>query len=311
MFYKKCNFLYKNTKILLMKNHFSFSNFIKKDNFNINQTYDYTKHTLLNNLYMFGYNQDNIGYILYEPTNKQLIGIDFGEFEISRKIVERLEKDLGSNLTYILTTHAHWDHCNGNTQWKDYRKDTIEIVSGTNKDDPVPAVDKLMSDLETFTAGELCVACMHTPGHTKSAVCWVITQVSENSTKIPFLFCGDTVFIGGCGRVFNGTIEELYDSITKISYLPNDTLVFPGHEYTLKNLEFIKKLDPSNEFVADKEEWAKDLREKGEFTAGSRLVEEKLYNPFFRANDSYYKELTGEKDGLKVFAALRTLKNNF
>jgi hydroxyacylglutathione hydrolase len=296
---------------ILMNTHFSFSKFIKKDNLDINKAYDYTRHTLLNNLYMFGYNKDNIGYILYEPINKQLIGIDFGEFETSKKIVEKLESELSCKLRYLLTTHSHWDHCGGNTKWKRYRKDEIEIVSGDSKEDPVPAADKEMADLETFTAGELCVACMHTPGHLKNAVCWIVTQVTEDSTKIPFLFCGDTVFHGGCGRVFKGTVEELYDSITKISYLPNDTLTFPGHEYTINNIEFIMKLDPNNEFLLDKLEWAKKVRENGDFTVGSRLVEERLYNPFFRSNDQYYKDLTNEQDPAKVFAAIRTLRDNY
>jgi hydroxyacylglutathione hydrolase len=292
------------------RSSFSFSNFIKKDIDSINRAYDFTKHTLLNNLYMFGYNLDNIGYILYEPVNRHLIGVDFGEFNMSRKVVEGLERSLSSELKYILTTHSHADHCGGNIQWKEYRKD-IKIISGNCKEDPVPAADKLMNDLETFTAGELCIACMHTPGHVQSAVSFVVTQVSESSTKIPFLFSGDTVFNGGCGKCFKGTPEQLYESIMKLSYLPNDTLLFPGHEYLLRNCEFILALDPENQFLLDKYEWGKKMREKGEFTVGSRLVEEKLYNPFFRSNDDYYKDLTSETDPVKVFKAIRTLKDNF
>jgi hydroxyacylglutathione hydrolase len=295
-------------KLIKMNNHFSFSNFIKKDEFK--QTYDYTKHTLLNNLYMFGYNNDNIGYVLHDSVGKNLIGIDFGEFDKSRKIVEKLEDDLSARLTYILTTHSHWDHSGGNNAWKEYRND-VEIVTGTNKDDLVPAATKFMNDLETFSLGELCIACMHTPGHIPSHVCWVITQVTENSTKLPFLFCGDTLFIGGCGRVFNGTHEQLYNSLQTLGYLPNDTLVFCGHEYTANNLKFALKLDPENDFIKDKIEWVDKLRTDGQFTVGSRLVEEKLYNPFMRCNDRYYKDLTNEEIPEKVFKKLRILKDNF
>ena len=291
-----------------MNNHFSFSSFLKNEEFK--QTYDYTKHSLLNNLYMFGYNTDNIGYILFDSKEKNLVGIDFGEFEKSKKIVEGLEYKLNSRLKYLLTTHSHWDHCGGNKQWKEYRKD-LEIVSGDNKDDIIPAATKFMKDLETFSVGELCIACMHTPGHIRSHVCYVITQVNENSTKLPFLFCGDTLFIGGCGRVFDGTHEQLYNSLETLSYLPNDTLVFCGHEYSRNNLEFCLKLDPDNEFIHDKIEWVKKMRADGQFTVGSRLVEERLYNPFMRCNDKYYKDLTNEDRPEKVFKKLRILKDNF
>jgi hydroxyacylglutathione hydrolase len=295
-------------KLIKMNNHFSFSKFIKKDEFK--QTYDYTKHTLLNNLYMFGYNNDNIGYILHDSIGKNLIGVDLGEFDKSRKIVEKLESDLNAKLTHILTTHSHWDHAGGNKAWKEYRND-VEIVSGTNTEDPIPAANKFMKDLETFSTGELCIACMHTPGHTPSHVCYVITQVTENSTKLPFLFCGDTLFIGGCGRVFNGTHEQLYNSLQTLGYLPNDTLVFCGHEYTANNLQFCLKLDPDNDFIKDKIEWVNKLRSEDQFTVGSRLVEEKLYNPFMRCNDRYYKDLTNEEEPEKVFKKIRILKDNF
>jgi hydroxyacylglutathione hydrolase len=277
----------------------------------INPIYDYTRHSLLRHLYMFGYNQDNIGYILHEPQNKILIGIDFGESEKSKNIVEKLESKLNSKLKYILTTHIHSDHSGGNEFWKNYRKDEVTLVSGNTKDELIPYTDKHMNDLETFTEGELCIACMHTPGHTKSAVCYIITHVAENSTKIPFLFCGDTLFIGGCGRVFNGTHEELYNSLKTLTFLPNDTLVFPGHEYTQKNLEFCKKLDPDNDFIKEKSEWVNKTRAQGEFTVGSRLIEERLYNPFLRCGDAYYLALTGEATAEKSFTKLRLLKDQF
>jgi hydroxyacylglutathione hydrolase len=261
---------------------------------------------------MFGYNSDNIGYILYEPSNKCLIGFDFGEFEKSKTAVEKLEKKLNGKLKYIFTTHIHNDHSGGNEEWKIERKDEVEIISGNTEDEKIPfANDRLLNDLETLTIGEFCVACMHTPGHTKSHVSYIVTHVAENSTKIPVLFSGDTLFIGGCGRVFNGTHEELYDSLKKLSYLPNDTLVFPGHEYTQKNLEFCLKLDPENEFLKDKYKWVKELRSKNEFTVGSRLIEERLYNPFMRSGDDYYLNLTSESTPERSFTKIRLLKDKY
>ncbi len=310
----------KNT-LFSTKNYKKFSKFLKNSGLTNsnnsskmtpNDAYDYTKHSLLNNLYMFGYNKDNIGYILHEPQTKTLIGIDFGEFTQSKSIVDKLETKFTSKLKYILTTHAHHDHSGGNKEWKTERGNDLEICSGSTEGESIPyANDKLFNNLETLTIGEYCIACMHTPGHTKSHVCYLITHVAENSTRVPILFCGDTLFIGGCGRVFNGTYEELHNSLKQITYLPNDTLLFPGHEYTQRNLEFCMKLDPNNDFLLNKYEWVKDMREKNEFTVGSRLIEERLYNPFLRCSDDYYLELTDEVDPVKVFTKIRMLKDKF
>lgn len=315
----------------LFKNYFvkrNFSKFLKNQGVNnsnnddtnmsntenpnkINPAYDYTKHSLMKCLFMFGYNKDNIGYILFEPKNKFLIGVDFGDFEKSKSIVEKLESKLEGRLRYILTTHIHGDHSGGNEQWKKERGDNIEIIAGDTPSERIPYCDKYQKDLEILNVGELCIACLHTPGHTKSAVCFVVTHVTETSTKIPIVFCGDTLFIGGCGRVFNGTYEELYNSLKTIAYLPNDTLIFPGHEYTQRNLEFCLKLDPENEFLREKYDWVKKMRERDEFTVGSRLIEERLYNPFFRAGDEYYLALTEETDPVKSFTKIRLLKDKF
>lgn len=314
----------KGTKMFINVEKYEFSKFLKNtkdenvknsnsefDESNVNPMYDYTNHSLIKFLYMFGYNSDNIGYILHEPSTKSLIGIDFGEYEKSKVIVDKLEEQLQSRLRYIFTTHSHWDHSGGNQNWKDERGDELAIVGGNTQGDKIPSCNKFMNDLETFTIGDLCIACMHTPGHIRSHVCYIVTHVAEKSTKIPFLFCGDTLFIGGCGRVFDGTHEELYNSLKTLSYLPNDTFVFPGHEYTQKNLEFCLKLDPDNDFLKDKYEWVKDMRKKGEFTVGSRLIEEKFYNPFLRCGEDYYLNLTGESSPEKSFKKLRMLKDKF
>jgi len=257
---------------------------------------------------MFLFNKDNIGYILHEPQNNYLIGVDFGDYGISKSIVEKLEKRQNSTLKYIISTHSHHDHCGGNVEWKKYRPD-VTIIGGNTPPNFIPGTTENMNDLETRTIGEYCIACMFTPGHTKTHVTYIVTHVCEDSTKIPIIFCGDTLFIGGCGRIFDGTAEELVSSLKKICTLPPDTLVFPGHEYTLKNLEFCLKLDPSNPFIGDKLEWVKKVLSRGDFTVGSRLIDEKLYNPFLKTGEKYYLNLTNEKSEIRAFKKIRLLKD--
>ena len=97
---------------------------------------------------------------------------------------------------------------------------------------------------------------MFTPGHTEACSSFLITEVSENSTKTPFLFCGDALFIGGCGRVFSGDFKAMYESLMLLKSLPNETLVFCGHEYTKNNLMFALGVDPSNPILKAKYDWA-------------------------------------------------------
>lgn len=313
-----------NKKSFMKKDNYTNENnlYNENDSVKINSHFDYTKHSLLNHLYMFKYNSDNIGYIIHDKTTNTLIGIDFGEFEISNKVVNNLEKKLNSKLNYLFTTHSHWDHAGGNKNWKEFKKDSLTIIVGDcgdkNKGDYIEYADKRFKDLETISIGDISIACMFTPGHLKSHVVYVVTHVDNSNnninnnktmTKIPLLFCGDTLFHGSVGKVFNGTYEELYESIQKIMYLHPDTLVFPGHEYTVNNLEFNLKLDPNNEFAKDKLEWAKNTIKDGNFTVGSRLIEEKLYNSFLRSGEEYFLNLTKEKKPFNSFVKLRHIKD--
>lgn len=152
-----------------------------------------------------------------------------------------------------------------------------------------------MNDLQTIEIGDLCICCLETPGHTNDHVSFVVTHVTPDSTKTPFLFCGDTMFIGGCGRILGGTAEQLFYSLQKLINLPNETLVFCGHEYTQANLNFAKYIEPENPMVDAKQRQVEQIREKGDFTSGNKLMEEHLYNPFIRcAREDYFKQITGE-----------------
>ena len=105
-------------------------------------------------------------------------------------------------------------------------------------EESIPGLKKnnTLKDIQTITIGDLCVCCLHTPGHTTDHCVYVVTHVTPESTKTPFLFCGDTIFTAGCGRLLGGTHVQLLQSLRTIMSLPNETLMFCGHEYSIKNL---------------------------------------------------------------------------
>lgn len=140
-----------------------------------------------------------------------------------------------------------------------------------------------MKDLQTMTIGDLTIACLETPGHMDEHVSYVVTHVTPSSTKIPFLFCGDTLFIGGCGKVFTGKFDVMFNSLHKLINLPFETPVYCAHEYTKSNLRFAKYVDPENPAVDAKIDQIETLSKTMEnsYTVGSPIGQEKDYNPFF------------------------------
>ena len=146
-----------------------------------------------------------------DPRTKSLLAVDVGHSKAYLNVISQIQKQHpGSKLTHILSTHHHADHIGGNDEVKSIFPE-VEIVTGLRES--VPHATKRMKDLDTFEVGELCICCMDTPGHTKDHVSFIVTHVTPESTKIPFLFCGDTMFISGCGRVFDGTAEQLFYSL--------------------------------------------------------------------------------------------------
>ena len=146
------------------------------------------------------------------------------------------------------------------------------------------------------------------PGHTRGHIAYY----GDGS-----LFCGDTLFTGGCGRLFEGTPEQMYHSLNKLAALPEETLVYCGHEYTEANLRFAKTVEPQNKYLLQRIEQVKELREKNLPTVPATIAEEKHTNPFLRctvpAVITAVEHYTGKrfKDPIHVFAHLREWKNNF
>ena len=243
--------------------------------------------------------------------------MDVGESEKSANIILQLEKLYDSKLAYILTTHKHHDHIGGNEFWMKERPD-LKVIGSNLEPESIPGLKKedAMSDLQTMTIGDLCISCMETPGHTSDHCSFIVTHVTPVSNKNPFLFCGDTMFVGGAGRLLGGTADQLFDSFKKLMSLPNETLLFCGHEYTEKNLAFALMLEPENDTIHSKLDMVRSMPAQS-FSVGNQISEERHYNPFVRCfgadldTKKYFEDITGESAGSteRVFAKIRKLKD--
>lgn len=216
--------------------------------------------------------------------------------------VQAKVESLGIKLTTILITHHHADHVGGVEALKE--RYGCQVI-GPN-DSRVPCLDRGVSDGQPLMIGPHEVRVMETPGHTRSHVVYYFPDLKV-------LFSGDTLFTGGCGRLFEGTAEQMWLSLTKIASLPGDTRVYCGHEYTVTNLSFALDVEPGNQEVATRLAKARSLRADGRPTIPSTLAEERATNPFLRAHDRGLRAALhmDKASEIEVFAHLRALKDVF
>lgn len=201
-------------------------------------------------------------------------------------------------LSAILVTHHHSDHIGG-----------VNVLLG-QFNCPVYAPHNPVFDFPYQTvveADEITLfgttfKVLNVPGHTAIHVAYY----GGNS-----LFCGDTLFGCGCGRIFDGSAEQLYVSLQKIAQLPDDTLVYCAHEYTLNNIRFALSVDPDNTALQARQQTDQKLRDQGLPTLPSTLKLEKATNPFLRCDTAALQEIANSSDKLTVFRMTRELKNNF
>ncbi len=230
--------------------------------------------------------QDNYSYLIIDDSNSSACIVDPGE---AKPIIDYL-KNKKIKLKYILNTHHHFDHIGGN---KDLKKKFGSIVVGFKKDiNRIPEIDILLEDNEIWKAENFIAKIMHIPGHTTGHICFHFFQEK-------LVFTGDTLFSLGCGRIFEGTYKEMFESLSKIKSLPEETKVYCGHEYTLSNLKFCIKYNPENPYLKKKAEIIKKKINNGLPTIPSTIKDELECNIFLRAND------------LESFSKLRDLKDNF
>jgi hydroxyacylglutathione hydrolase len=211
------------------------------------------------------------------------------------------EKSKSLNLTAIMNTHHHWDHAGGNKKILDALPSKLPVIAGKDSE----GVTKTPSHGSTFSIGKnIQVTALHTPCHTQDSICWFM---EDKATDERVVFTGDTLFIGGCGKFFEGNGTEMDKALNEIlGSLPDDTKVYPGHEYTKSNVKFLKQVDGQNEAVKHLEKFADQNKEtQGKFTIG----DEKAHNVFMRTSSEEMKKVTGKSDPSEVMAALREMKN--
>ncbi|HEX4923596.1 MAG TPA: hydroxyacylglutathione hydrolase [Bdellovibrionales bacterium] len=244
---------------------------------------------------------DNYVYILRDESAGLTAAVDPSE---AGPVVEWLESR-GHKLNLIYNTHHHWDHVGGNVELRT-RYGCEVLTSGYDFARVNSATEKFeMSEVHRFGHNRFQV--FEIPGHTLGHVALWFEDAG-------IVFTGDTLFGLGCGRLFEGTPQQMWDSLSRLASLPDETLVYCGHEYTRKNCEFALSLDPKNSELSRYYARLTSARERGEPTVPSRLGDEKRLNPFLRCGDAAYKKLLGfapDAPAVDVFAHVRRLKDGF
>ena len=230
--------------------------------------------------------QDNYSYLIIDKNNLKACVVDPSEASPIINFVEK--KKL--KLVYILNTHHHYDHVGGNLELK--RKYNSKVIGFKEDKKRIPGIDILVEDNQIWNEDNFEAKIYHVPGHTSG-------HIAFHFFKEKKLFIGDTLFSLGCGRIFEGTNEEMFNSLNKIKRIPDDTEIYCGHEYTLKNSEFCLAQDSNNNELLNKIKEIKEKIKQGKTSMPSTIGVELNCNIFLKSND------------LENFKKLRDLKDNF
>ncbi len=241
---------------------------------------------------------DNFGYLIHDPVTKATASIDAPE---AGPIIKALQRE-GWTLTDILVTHHHVDHVGGIAELKD--KYNCRVVAPHDKAAAIALVDERVKEGATVKVGNLSARVLETPGHTLDHISYVFDEDRA-------LFCADTLFSIGCGRVFEGTYPMMWDSLLKLRALPNDMRVYCGHEYTASNVKFALGIEPNNPALKARAEEVARLRAANQPTIPTLIRDEKEANTFLRADVPSVAAAVGfaGKSPADVFGELRERKN--
>ena len=229
---------------------------------------------------------DNYSYLIHEQRTNTVVIVDPSEFEQCDEIIKNKYK----KLDYILNTHHHYDHVGGNKKLKE--KYAASVVGYKGDKERIPEIDILLNDQETWIHENFEAKIIYIPGHTLGHICFYFYK--EES-----VFTGDTLFSLGCGRIFEGTHSQMFDSLMRLKELPKNTKVYCGHEYTKKNSDFCLTHDANNSNLKTMIHGIDAKLKDGLPTIPSTIKDELECNIFLRSSN------------LETFSKLRDLKDNF
>lgn len=243
---------------------------------------------------------DNYIYLLHDPVSGETAAVDPA---VAQPVLDILEQK-GWRLTAILNTHHHSDHVGGNLELK--QKTGCTVIAPLSDQHRIPGIDRGVVDGDVITLGKHSARVISTPGHTSGHV--VYHFADDN-----LLFCGDTLFMMGCGRLFEGTAEQMWHSLQKLKALPASTQVYCAHEYTQTNGRFALTVEPDNRELQQRMEVVNQLRAESLPTVPSTIAQELATNPFFREDSLALQKTIKKMDNtpVEVFAEVRRLKDCF
>ena len=239
---------------------------------------------------------DNYGVLL--RAGESVAAIDAPEADAVMAALD----ERGWHLTHVFTTHHHPDHVQGNAALK--ARFGCEITGPVRERDRIPGIDRAVGGGDAFAWAGREVRVIDTPGHTAGEVSFYLPDDGV-------LFAGDTLFACGCGRLFEGTPADMWGSMQRLLELPDETVVYAGHEYTLSNARFAVTVDPDNERLRERLAEVERLRERNEATLPTTMELERATNPFLRVDDPAIRSALGmmEASDVDVFARVRALKD--
>jgi len=246
---------------------------------------------------------DNYIFLLHEPQENIAAVVDPA---VAEAVLQQL-RSLNARLVAIFNTHHHHDHVGGNQQLMQ-SFDNVVVYGGAEDRGRIPRQQVFLQEGDRVTFGDRIGEVFFVPGHTRAHIAYYFPG---KATEPGDLFCGDTLFAGGCGRLFEGSPTQMVESLTKLQALPDDTRVWCAHEYTLNNLKFALTVDGDNADLQARFAEVKSARSRNEATIPSTLGLEKRTNPFLRWNQPTLQAAVKSNEPVQTFARLRGMKDQF
>ncbi|MBT9317060.1 hydroxyacylglutathione hydrolase [Leptothoe spongobia] len=224
----------------------------------------------------------------------------------AQPVLKKLE-ELGAKLTVIFNTHHHGDHVGGNQQLLKIFPNATVYASEADRD-RIPGQKVFLNDGDVILFGGRTAQIFFVPGHTRGHIAYYFAPIDQEPGE---LFCGDTLFAGGCGRLFEGTPAQMVESLSKLRQLPDNTRVWCAHEYTLNNLKFAVTVDGQNPELQNRYQQVQLARQRQQATVPSLLGVEKKTNPFLRWDQPALQSAAKMQEPARVFGRIRGMKDMF